>query len=92
MLLLGKTIEFSLRCNPPLHTRPRPRDTTSEEQALPLVPLNRTRERLVLTALHRYGVTDAGIQKALLALPRGSRLLFIHSYTRWVCAVKRGKP
>ena len=47
---------------------------------LGLVPEHKTRERLILKALHRHGTEADGCKKAMHALPYSMRSLWPHAY------------
>ena len=51
------------------------------KQALKLMPKHRTRERLMIQALAQFGAGDFGCKKALLAVPRAGRTLWLASYS-----------
>ncbi|XP_062914277.1 pseudouridylate synthase PUS7L isoform X1 [Mobula hypostoma] len=54
--------------------------TEDAKATLALMPKYKTRERLVLRALNRYGNGHEGCTRAWLSLPHNMRILYIHSY------------
>ncbi|XP_067907048.1 pseudouridylate synthase PUS7L isoform X2 [Heterodontus francisci] len=54
--------------------------TEDAKGTLALMPEYKTRERLVLRALNRYGNNQEGCTRAWLSLPHSMRILYIHSY------------
>ncbi|XP_051886223.1 pseudouridylate synthase PUS7L isoform X2 [Pristis pectinata] len=54
--------------------------TEDAKTTLALMPEYKTRERLVLRALNRYGNGQEGCTRAWLSLPHYMRILYIHSY------------
>uniref|UniRef100_UPI00398E79D3 pseudouridylate synthase PUS7L isoform X2 n=1 Tax=Pristiophorus japonicus TaxID=55135 RepID=UPI00398E79D3 len=55
-------------------------NTEDAKGTLALMPEYKTRERLVLRALNRYGINQEGCSRAWLSLPHSMRILYIHSY------------
>ncbi|XP_072915137.1 pseudouridylate synthase PUS7L isoform X2 [Hemitrygon akajei] len=54
--------------------------TEDAKATLGLMPEYKTRERLVLRALNRYGNGHEGCTRAWLSLPHNMRILYVHSY------------
>uniref|UniRef100_V9KIS3 Pseudouridylate synthase PUS7L n=1 Tax=Callorhinchus milii TaxID=7868 RepID=V9KIS3_CALMI len=54
--------------------------TGDVKATLALMPDYKTRERLMLRALNRYGTDQEGCAQAWLSIPHSMRLLYIHSY------------
>ncbi|XP_072340512.1 pseudouridylate synthase PUS7L isoform X1 [Scyliorhinus torazame] len=54
--------------------------TEDVKGTLALMPEYKTRERLVLRALNRYGNDQEGCARAWFSLPHSMRVLYIHSY------------
>ncbi|XP_078077333.1 pseudouridylate synthase PUS7L isoform X2 [Mustelus asterias] len=54
--------------------------TEDVKGTLALMPEYKTRERLVLRALNRYGNNQEGCTRAWFSLPHSMRVLYIHSY------------
>ncbi|XP_032893560.1 pseudouridylate synthase 7 homolog-like protein [Amblyraja radiata] len=55
-------------------------NTEDAKATLALMPEYKTRERLVLRALNRYGNSQEGCTRAWLSLPHYMRILYVHSY------------
>ncbi|KAM3926938.1 pseudouridylate synthase PUS7L [Leptodactylus fuscus] len=47
---------------------------------LPLMPIYKVRERMVLRALNRYGMSDEGCVRGWLSIPHSMRIFYIHAY------------
>ncbi|XP_063069653.1 pseudouridylate synthase PUS7L isoform X2 [Engraulis encrasicolus] len=56
------------------------KNTGNAKEALALMPVFKARERLMLRALHRYGVSAEGASRAWLSLPHASRCFYPHAY------------
>ncbi|XP_070559146.1 pseudouridylate synthase PUS7L-like [Ptychodera flava] len=67
--------------NDPVNTAKRHWQMThNAKETLQLMPRYKSRECMILKALHRHGQDDDGFTKALMAIPHAMRLLYIHSY------------
>ncbi|KAL4612752.1 pseudouridylate synthase 7 homolog-like protein isoform X1 [Arapaima gigas] len=55
-------------------------ETGNAKESLALMPEHKTRERLLLRALHRYGPGPEGCTRAWLSLPHSTRVFYIHAY------------
>ncbi|KAM4039153.1 pseudouridylate synthase PUS7L [Anomaloglossus baeobatrachus] len=47
---------------------------------LPLMPAYKVRERMLLRALNRYGMSDEGCVRGWLSIPHSMRVFYIHAY------------
>ncbi|XP_066447825.1 pseudouridylate synthase PUS7L isoform X2 [Eleutherodactylus coqui] len=47
---------------------------------LPLMPVYKVRERMLLRALNRYGMSDEGCIRGWLSIPHSMRIFYIHAY------------
>ncbi|XP_075713157.1 pseudouridylate synthase PUS7L [Rhinoderma darwinii] len=47
---------------------------------LPLMPAYKVRERMLLRALNRYGISDDGCIRGWLSIPHSMRIFYIHAY------------
>ncbi|XP_040266661.1 pseudouridylate synthase 7 homolog-like protein isoform X1 [Bufo bufo] len=47
---------------------------------LPLMPAYKVRERMLLRALNRYGMSDEGCIRGWLSIPHSMRIFYIHAY------------
>ncbi|XP_072002956.1 pseudouridylate synthase PUS7L isoform X1 [Engystomops pustulosus] len=45
-----------------------------------LMPAYKVRERMVLRALNRYGMSDEGCERGWLSIPHSMRIFYIHAY------------
>ncbi|KAI1882300.1 hypothetical protein AGOR_G00249260 [Albula goreensis] len=54
--------------------------TENAKESLALMPEHKVRERLMLRALHRYGMGQEGCARGWLSLPHGMRVFYIHAY------------
>ncbi|XP_012314483.1 pseudouridylate synthase PUS7L isoform X2 [Aotus nancymaae] len=55
--------------------------TEDAKGTLSLMPEFKVRERAVLEALHRFGMTEAGCIRAWFSLPHSMRIFYVHAYT-----------
>lgn len=54
--------------------------TEDAKGALTMLPEFKVRERMLLRALHRYGVNQEGCTKGWLSIPHSMRIFYVHAY------------
>ncbi|XP_077980150.1 pseudouridylate synthase PUS7L-like [Glandiceps talaboti] len=66
--------------NPVNHAKRHWQTSHNAKETLALMPGYKSRECMILKALHRHGQSEEGCSKALMAIPHSMRLLYVHSY------------